>query len=42
MTNDMIFHVKALKEVDENCPVPALWAMAIADACGNPDRAKAR
>jgi TPR repeat protein len=42
MTNDMIFHVKALKEVDEGHTVPKLWAMALADQGGDPDRAKAR
>jgi TPR repeat protein len=42
MTNDMIFHVKALKEVDEGHMVPKLWAMALADQGGDPNRAKAR
>jgi len=42
MTNDMIFHVKALKEVDEGRPVPKLWAMALADQGGDPHRAKTR
>jgi len=42
MTNDMIFHVKALKEVDEGRPVPKLWAIALADQGGDPDRARTR
>jgi TPR repeat protein len=42
MTNDMSFHVKALKEVDEGHMVPKLWAIALADQGGDPNRAKAR
>lgn len=42
MTNDLILHVKALKEVDERHPVPALWAKAFSDAGGDPSQAKAQ
>lgn len=42
MSNDLIFHVKALKEVEERHPVPALWSRASCDADGDPNRTKAR
>ncbi len=42
MTDDLIFHATALKEVDERRPVPALWAKAYSYAGGDLKRAKAR
>src|SRR5208283_2336200 len=42
MTNDLILHVKALKEIEGQHPVPALWAKAFSDAGGDANRAKAQ
>ncbi len=42
MINDLILHVKALKEIEGLHPVPALWAKASSDAGGDPNRAKAQ